>query len=56
MDIIKLFLFGLTGYPNKNILHSEIVMHATVEILEELATLGWINSLSVVLMFLFIDE
>lgn len=55
MDIIKQFLFGLTGYPNKNILHSEI-MHATVEILEELATLGWINSLSVVLMFLFIDE
>lgn len=31
-------------------------MHAAVEILEEPATLSQINSLSVVLMFLFIDE
>ena len=41
---------------NKNILHSKIIMHATVEILEGLATLRQINSLSVVLMFLFINE
>lgn len=31
-------------------------MHVTIEILEELATLDQINSLSVVLMFLFIDR
>lgn len=31
-------------------------MHATVEIFEEVATLGQINSLHVVLIFLFINE